>query len=125
MINRSGSVITDVIPLVAMRAALMNWRQFSVSHLLVATTATAVLIVVLQVLVRCFPAIYIVVALFSCAIALLGFAILIFDAVLTFSIYASDRSVARRENLTRCLVLAIAGIVMVSQAVLLAFTSAY
>ena len=90
----------------------MNRRQYSIRQLFVAVTIISTSIVVLQLIARNFPSIFVVALVSSFAIGVLGLGIVVFAGLLAFSIYANEDPTDRHENLGRCVNLAVIGLVM-------------
>lgn len=98
----------------------MKPGQFSIRHLFVAVLVVSTSIVVLQLLARYVPSIFVVTIVSSFAVGAFGLAIVVFAGILALSIYLNDDETDRPENLRRCTHLAGIGFLMTTP-LLLAF----
>ena len=84
--------------------------QFSLSSLLWTTTLAAVIFALTQIGAQYFPDAYVLIALLSVPVAIIGFAMLVFAGFMAFSIWISPaEDFHRGENLLSCLRMSAAG----------------
>ena len=101
----------------------MTRFSFSLRQLLFVVTLLAVALGALVWLAQYFPEIFFYATMFSCAVGLLGFGIVVFAAVLLFTVYVSDNTNERKLNIAKCANLILIGALMIALPLFSALTT--